>query len=103
MNDLSKKGENPRQPSIIFPKTRPVDILVVIGILNSSGLSIARKLILYSVNRVDFLEEQKLKRHFQQKDFVIGRSLETNAESTMVLYVMRQLLKHRKSGPCIKK
>ena len=41
--------------------------------------------MLYSANPVDFLEEQKTKGRFQQKDFVIGRNLETSAKSTMVL------------------
>ena len=59
--------------------------------------------MLYSVNHVGFLEEQKLKRRFQQKDFAIGRNFETSVESTKILCVIPQLLKHIKSGPYIKK
>ena len=45
-------------------KNIPVDILVLTGILTSTK----KNLMLYSANRVGFLEEQKLKRRFQQKD-----------------------------------
>ena len=103
VNDLSKKGEKPRQPSIIFPKKQAGRHFGAHWYSQFSWIEYSKELNAIFCQPCCFLEDQQLKRRFQQKDSAAGRNLETSAESTMVLCVMRQLLKHRKSGPCIKK